>query len=55
MTRRMRVCDIYTGTFLVPLADFINHGADMARFSLFNKQFELNSCKNRPDNYISLS
>ena len=40
MTRRISICDSFRRTFIVPLADFVNHGQDMVRFGLMNKEFE---------------
>jgi hypothetical protein len=55
MTRRISISDEFRRTFIVPLADFINHGEDLARFGLFNKQYEKTNCENRPNEYITVS
>jgi hypothetical protein len=40
MTRRMQISDDFKYTFLVPFADFVNHGEDMVRFCLINSKYE---------------
>jgi hypothetical protein len=45
----MQVSDSLDATFLVPFADFVNHGEDRTRFGLFNVQLELENFANKQE------